>query len=321
MGYDVNRFEGDVDEELICPICSFILEDPVQAPECEHAFCHMCINQWLNHQSICPIDRAPILAQDLKPVPRILKNLLSKLKLKCDYADYGCNLILRLENLNTHLQECDFNPKKPIICALGCNILIAKDEFKSHNCIKELRKIVDDQQSKINHLSNEVSRQKIDLDTYIGDLRILKSFANKYFRVSDLQSGPQTSSLNVNLTDEDDIARWSASLVPAKVGRWGGIISTPDTVLQAVIKRALIESGCPSNILNELMQNAHERNWPSGLCTLETRQINRNDYINFVCKRVLNKQAVLILACDNKHMPNHLIIEPGVILIFAHGVE
>ena len=34
MGYDVNRFEGDVDEELICPICSFILEDPVQVGSC-----------------------------------------------------------------------------------------------------------------------------------------------------------------------------------------------------------------------------------------------------------------------------------------------
>lgn len=30
MGYDLNRFEGEVDEELLCPICSFILEDPVQ---------------------------------------------------------------------------------------------------------------------------------------------------------------------------------------------------------------------------------------------------------------------------------------------------
>jgi E3 ubiquitin-protein ligase NRDP1 len=30
MGFDTNRFEGEVDEELVCPICSFILEDPVQ---------------------------------------------------------------------------------------------------------------------------------------------------------------------------------------------------------------------------------------------------------------------------------------------------
>lgn len=30
MGFDIKRFQGDVDEELICPICSGVLEDPLQ---------------------------------------------------------------------------------------------------------------------------------------------------------------------------------------------------------------------------------------------------------------------------------------------------
>jgi hypothetical protein len=30
MGYEIGRFEGEVDEELLCPICSCVLEDPVQ---------------------------------------------------------------------------------------------------------------------------------------------------------------------------------------------------------------------------------------------------------------------------------------------------
>lgn len=30
MGYDVGRFCGSVDEELICPICVGVLEDPLQ---------------------------------------------------------------------------------------------------------------------------------------------------------------------------------------------------------------------------------------------------------------------------------------------------
>lgn len=30
MGYELTRFQGDVDEELICPICSGVLEEPVQ---------------------------------------------------------------------------------------------------------------------------------------------------------------------------------------------------------------------------------------------------------------------------------------------------
>lgn len=35
MGFDVNRFQGTVDEELICPICSGVLEDPVQVDDCD----------------------------------------------------------------------------------------------------------------------------------------------------------------------------------------------------------------------------------------------------------------------------------------------
>lgn len=46
--------------------------------------------------------------------------------------------------------------------------------FKSHNCIKELRKIIDDQQTKINQLSNEVCKQKNDLDNYYNELKVLK---------------------------------------------------------------------------------------------------------------------------------------------------
>lgn len=36
MGFDVNRFQGPVDEELICPICSGVLQDPVQVLEKNH---------------------------------------------------------------------------------------------------------------------------------------------------------------------------------------------------------------------------------------------------------------------------------------------
>ena len=106
-----------------------------------------------------------------------------------------------------------------------------------------------------------------------------------------------------------------------RVTRWGGMISTPDTTLQAVVKRALLDSGCPSTIAMELMENAHERKWPPGLNTLETRQLNRRVYENYVPKRIPGKQAVVITSCDNRHMGHDMILEPGLIMIFAHGVE
>ena len=30
MGIDTARFSGDIDEDLLCSICTFVLEDPVQ---------------------------------------------------------------------------------------------------------------------------------------------------------------------------------------------------------------------------------------------------------------------------------------------------
>lgn len=53
-----------------------------------------------------------------------------------------------------------------------------------------------------------------------------------------------------------------------------------------MIKRALSESGCPPHILDDLMENCHERRWPRGLSSLETRQNNRRIYDNYVCRRI-----------------------------------
>lgn len=69
------------------------------------------------------------------------------------------------------------------------------------------------------------------------------------------------------------------------------------------------------------MENAHESRWPPGLLTLETRQINRRLYEKYVCRRVPNKQAVVVMAIDNMHMCDDLILEPGLVMIFAHGIE
>ncbi|CAG2108712.1 unnamed protein product, partial [Medioppia subpectinata] len=85
MGYDLSRFESEVDDELKCPICCSVLEEAVQAPDCEHTFCNDCINEWLQRQNNCPVDRQPLNSGDLKPAPRVLRNFLAKLDIKCEY--------------------------------------------------------------------------------------------------------------------------------------------------------------------------------------------------------------------------------------------
>merc|ERR1719239_1445059 len=169
-------------------------------------------------------------------------------------------------------------------------------------------------QQKFTDLQTENMEQKMQIAEQKREIQMLKELLRS-MRVSS----PRTNEIQNTIENEDTI-RWVGSLTPARVTRWGGMISTPDAVLQAVIKRALIESGSPTHVVNELMENAHERRWPTGLSTLETRQLNRRQYQNYVTKRIPGKQAVVVMSCENQHMPDDLIIEPGLVMIFAHGV-
>lgn len=319
MGYEVVRFQGEVDEELICSICSGVLEEPLQAPICEHAFCAACIHEWLNHQPTCPVDRQNITSAQLKPVPRILKNLLARLTINCANAEFGCTVFVKLDYLNQHLSECEHNPKKPVHCELGCGLVIPLDEVAQHNCVRELHNIIHLQGEQITDLKEQVldfQRQIIELKQQVGVVTdIMRSFR---MSANNLSLTPARRSL----TDStDEVLEWLQSLPPARVTRWGGMISTPDAVLQAVIRRSLSDSGCPSYILDDLMENAHERRWSQGLSTLETRQMNRRRYEQYIARRIPGKQAVVVMACENRHMGEFMVMEPGIVMIFAHGIE
>lgn len=318
MGYEVGRFAEAVDEELICTICGQVLESPVQIRQCEHCFCGSCINEWLKHQSVCPVDRSPVSPrEDLIQPPRILRNLLSRLKISCAHKVYGCLVMVRLDGLQTHHNECEFNPKRPVSCDKGCGLIVPLDEVCQHNCVRELHKIVQDKSDNIDELVSQVGDLELRLNEQHREILILK----------EIVRGMRTSGICGSLSNSDETekaiqtVRWLSLLKSARVKRWGGMISTPDAVLQAIIRRALSESECPSHLLSELMANAHERRWPTGLSTLETRQLNRRRYEQYVTKRVPGKQAIVIMASENEHMGESMIVSPGLVMIFAHGVE
>ncbi|GBL97058.1 E3 ubiquitin-protein ligase NRDP1 [Araneus ventricosus] len=310
MGYDIARFQGEVDEELICPICSGVLEDPLQAPICEHVFCKTCINEWLSRQFSCPIDRGPITRNELKPVPRILRNLLSRLLITCDNTSLGCTAVVKLERLEIHHQGCAHNPNRPVPCE-RCRLIVPKDELEDHNCIREVSLMLQRQQRGINGILlaiNEIRK----------DIGLLKSCIQENIGAAGVNPYVPTV---LELLEEDETIRWLNSLQRARVRHWGAMISNPESALQEIVRRALTESGCPSHLTAELMGNAHERRWPSGLSTLETRQTNRRYYKDYVCKRIPGREAVVVMAIDNRHMNDDMVLEPGLVMIFAHSIE
>ncbi|PAA90019.1 hypothetical protein BOX15_Mlig006709g3 [Macrostomum lignano] len=323
MGFELARFEGEVDEELICPICGGVLDAPVQAPDCEHTFCTGCIDQWLRLNPTCPIDRQPLLSLHLKPAPRILRNLLSRLDVACDFQQLGCGARVKLASAAQHAAQCEYNPSRPVPCGSGCGLMVPSDQLAEHCCVRALRLLVDDIQAKNSKIVSQLRCEQAELRQAVHDLRrqLLSAGISPPAPLPSRSALPSAAGDASMAGDESLQLAWARSLRLARVARWGGVISTPDLVLQAVVRRSLAETGCPSRLLTELMDRAHERGWPDGVASLEQRQTNRRQYDSYVIRRVPGKQAVLLLACENRHMPPSLMLEPGIVMIFAHGVE
>lgn len=169
--------------------------------------------------------------------------------------------------------------------------------------------------------SEALTQMELQCKTMIKEMSVLRETVNALRGLAPgTVSFPAAAAASESM-EYDDIERWVNLLPRAKVTRWGGMISTPDSSLQESVRRALIDSLCPQNVVNELMENSHERRWPPGLSTLEIRQMNRRIYENYVCRKIPGKQAVVVMACDNNHVSEEMILEPGLVMIFAHGIE
>ncbi len=69
-------------------------------------------------------------------------------------ASFGCVSVVKLELLQSHCNECDFNPYKPIICEKGCGLILLRNQVEEHNCLSDLRELVNNQQKQITELKN-----------------------------------------------------------------------------------------------------------------------------------------------------------------------
>jgi E3 ubiquitin-protein ligase NRDP1 len=142
MGFKSNRFISQVDNELICFICSCVLEKPVQVAACQHAFCNECIQQRLinNEHTKCPFpscqQEIANPTEEIIPAPRILVALLKKLEIKCDFEHLGCDSVVKLEEMADHVEKCIYDPKERP-CVIGCGRIITAKQQLQHQCEQE----------------------------------------------------------------------------------------------------------------------------------------------------------------------------------------
>ena len=138
MGLDRDRFVGLVNEEFICSICLDVIEEP-RILECEHLFCHACIEPVVSRDRSCPNCRQTICASPKQPL-RMILNQWKALPLKCQYFARGCQSQVTIETMAHHSSRCDFNPANNITCNV-CGIRGA--DVNSHRCVDVLKISVD----------------------------------------------------------------------------------------------------------------------------------------------------------------------------------
>ena len=143
-GYDEDRFKDKVDIKLQCSVCLKVLKDPVQCPN-EHYFCRSCICKSLRENSeACPMCNHHLTEENLTKPPRILRELLQSLEIRCDHEKRGCQEFIKLEFLDRHVNSCGYSPTP---CTnTGCAQVMNRNEEERHEREQcEFRQIVCDE--------------------------------------------------------------------------------------------------------------------------------------------------------------------------------
>ena len=130
-GYDTSRFRSAIEDGFICCICLCVLKDPMQCENNEHYFCSGCIKEHLEKTShSCPVCQDKLSVETLRKAPRIVGDCVSRYKITCDNATRGCDKVLELGTLQTHVQDCDF---MPVSCSNeGCDKIVSKRDVNQH---------------------------------------------------------------------------------------------------------------------------------------------------------------------------------------------
>ena len=139
----------DKTEDYECPICTLVLNTPVQTRCCGAVFCKSCIEQWrtptgvtgsqrrATSASCCPQCRtSPLQYYDDKRTERMIKNL----NVTCANHKSGCKWTGELRNLSGHLSNTNISgcQYQVVPCPSKCGENILSSQLMKHskeNCI------------------------------------------------------------------------------------------------------------------------------------------------------------------------------------------
>ena len=133
------EYVGDVDENLMCPICHSPFVSPISL-QCQHIFCNSCLMKAMDHQQdinkICPSCRTPTGLYLIVPVPKVIHRILDETRVKCPLSSKGCTEILPRGTVQTHLDRyCGY--EETFCPSDDCDQLVPR-RLAQDNCLHKL---------------------------------------------------------------------------------------------------------------------------------------------------------------------------------------
>lgn len=114
-----------VEPDLVCPICTNPLLDPVLEPGCEQLLCRRCLTQCLQSSPLCPLCRETTSIDIVGRPPRFITTKLNSIKVVCPL----CAGPFERGSLAQHKAQC------PQPCVHGCGESIAPLKLNEHDVV------------------------------------------------------------------------------------------------------------------------------------------------------------------------------------------
>ncbi|XP_060095544.1 E3 ubiquitin-protein ligase PDZRN3 isoform X3 [Heteronotia binoei] len=257
MGFELDRFNGEVDPDFKCNLCNKVLEDPLTTP-CGHVFCAGCVLPWVVQKGSCPVMCQRISTKELNHVLP-LKSLILKLDIKCDNQARGCDKVVKLQHLAEHAEMCDYSPAKcrhkgcaevlnlrdvdahmrdscearPVgICKQGCGLVLTHREHKagSHCCLQALKAHNATLQAKLAGLEKELKKEALRASKREKSLLSQLSAVQLELQMTALRYQKKFTEYSARL---DSLSRSLAASSPSKVNGKDLSKATHDQAVEA----------------------------------------------------------------------------------------
>ena len=125
---DEPQFVEKVKDDLMCPICHMLLQDPQQT-NCGHEFCRKCVRPLMRGGTLtCPICRAGSIQNQIFDDKRLKREIMD-LKINCDQSGKGCKWTGELRQREKHNDDCGYVTKP---CVNNCGQFVMRKDMENH---------------------------------------------------------------------------------------------------------------------------------------------------------------------------------------------